>query len=448
MAFTRNDGLATLTGLLPIPLAALATVSVARTLGARRDWALLAGLVLVATPALIILAGTSYVDPLAVADLAAMWAFGLAALTAPCGSRRSALLVLTGVGVGLAVGVKTSNILPALALVVVVALDAARRRRPRSRIGWFRDAASIWVPTVLLGGYWYVKDLVVFGNPVWPFTIGPFKGVGTFAQLIVQTPASLVGESPIRQILASWFGDLSTRSYPFDTRIGGFGLAWPVIAILAIGGGLLLARSRRIAPLLAVYVPAVVTLAVMPMGWWPRLTLFVVVAALALAAVVLTRLDRRPGLVVGFLIALLAIRSLGVASATANTTARASGSGPVTLIGLIKVIRADDKTRAHLGLWAECRGFDQLPDGAIVATDGFNLLHLVVGHNLTRRLTPPIEPTADPARLLAEARAFGATYLAILMSGASEAAVRADPTSFRSLGAVCRDVEIVALAGP
>jgi hypothetical protein len=83
-----------------------------------------------------------------------------------------------------------------------------------------------------------------------------------------------------------------------------------------------------------------------------------------------------------------------------------------------------------------------------VATDGFNLLHLVVGPDLAHVLTAPIKPTSNPAELLREARSVGATHLAILSSGASGAAVRADPAAFELLGDVCRGVEIVALRAP
>lgn len=480
MAFTRNDGLATLTGLLPIPLAAAATVGIARTLGARRDWALLAGLVFAATPAVIVLAGTSYVDTLAVADLAAAWYLGLATMYARPGPRRTALLALTGVAIGLGIGTKASNIVPSAALAMVVLVEAGwrtwRARRsgavpgaaaedpsaaggperaagdPHARVAgaaaWLREVALLGLPAVLLGGYWYAKNLVVFGNPMWPFTIGPLRGVGTFSELIVQTPAALQGLDPLRQILASWLGDFGATQYSYDTRIGGFGLVWPLVIALAVAGAVLLARSRRISPVLGVFVPAAVTLLMMPMGWWPRLTLFVVVAALTLAAVSLTRLDRRVGLAVGIVVALLATASLGVATYSANVKARASGSGPVRIPQLVRLVRADAETRANLGLWAECRAFSMLPAGAVIATDGFNLLHVVVGPNLAHVLAAPIKPTSDPADLLRQARSVGATHLAIMSTGASAAAVRADTRAFELLGDACRGVEIVGIRAP
>ena len=63
MAFTRTDALAGLTSVLPIPLAMLAVTGLARTLGAGRRFAALAGLVFGMTPALVALAGTSTSTP-------------------------------------------------------------------------------------------------------------------------------------------------------------------------------------------------------------------------------------------------------------------------------------------------------------------------------------------------------------------------------------------------
>jgi hypothetical protein len=67
MAFTRNDSLAGFTSIVPIPLAIAATAGLARSFGASPRRALLAGLLFGMTPALVTLAGTSYVDAAAVA---------------------------------------------------------------------------------------------------------------------------------------------------------------------------------------------------------------------------------------------------------------------------------------------------------------------------------------------------------------------------------------------
>jgi hypothetical protein len=147
-------------------------------------------------------------------------------------------------------------------------------------------------------------------------------------------------------------------------------------------------------------------------------------------------------------ISLLATASLGVATYSANVQGLGTGSGPVHILQLARLVRADAATRADLGLWRTCRAFGALPAGAIVATDGFNLLHLVVGPDLAHVLTAPIKPTSDPAELLRQARSVGATHLAILSGGASAAAVRAETQAFELLGDACRGVEIVRLRVP
>lgn len=454
MTFGRTDWLAGLSGLLPLPLAALSVTGLARRLGAARQWAAVAGLVFILLPAVIVLANTTYVDNLVAADLAAAWFLGLAAFSVPPGRRRSALLVMTGVAVGLAAGTKTSTLLPlgAFGLALVVAAFAARgdpRTPGQGRLlAAVRTAVLVGIPAAVLGGYWYVKDFLVFGNPVWPFTIGPFNGVGPIGSLIVQTPPQLAGMSPWRQVAASWLGDFRAASYTYDTRIGGYGLAWPVVVALGVVGVALLARSRRFLPIGAIVLPAATTLAVMPMPWWPRLTLFVPVIAMALAALALTRLPRRAGLVLGAVVVLASLVSLGIATRRANATAGPSSASRPSISGLVRLVATGAGDRAELGLWADCRGFEAIPRGATVATDRFNLVHLVVGHDLDRILAPNVEPTADPAVLRAEAAAAGAAYL-VLQQDASKAAVLADPTTFEDLGPVCRSVELVRVrSGP
>ena len=68
-AFTHSDVLTGFSSLVPIPVGILATMGLARSIGSDRRAAVLAGLLFGMTPALVALAGTSYVDAASVA----MW---------------------------------------------------------------------------------------------------------------------------------------------------------------------------------------------------------------------------------------------------------------------------------------------------------------------------------------------------------------------------------------
>ena len=445
MAFSRNDALAALSGLVPLPLAGLSVAGLARRLGADRPWAAIAGLLFMLLPAVIALANTTYVDNLAAADLAAAWFLGLAATGVRPGRRRTALLIAAGFAIGLSVGTKASMLVPLAAFAVVLVAAALLGRGPavdRIRKA-LQTAVLVGVPALLGGGYWYIRDIVLFGNPVWPFTIGPFRGVGTVDQLIGQHPAELAGMSQLRQVLTSWLRDFHLTSYAYDTRIGGYGIGW--LAVLGIGliGFLLLIRARRYLPVIGMAIPAAVIVAILPEQWWARYTFFLPIIALAMAAVALSRMPPRAALVLGAVVIAASLVSLGVVSRRSNLAASATGSRP-SIGQLLRLVATGPGNRAQFGLWAECAGFSTIPPGAMVSTDSFNLLHLVIGHDLDRTLGANIGQTADSATLLTEASAANANYLVLVDSTSIEAA-QSDPAAFVDLGPVCRGTRLFRL---
>ena len=97
--------------------------------------------------------GGAYNDVVCVALLLTSCAFLVNGGTAPLPSAFAAIAA------GLALGTKFTMIIPALALALGVVAITPRSERLRQ--------AGIWVAgLVLLGGYWYVRNLVAVGNPV------------------------------------------------------------------------------------------------------------------------------------------------------------------------------------------------------------------------------------------------------------------------------------------
>lgn len=444
--FTGSDRLATLTGLVAVPLAIVGTVGIARRLGANRPSALLAGLVLSAMPAFIALSTTTYVDGLAVAYLAGAWFFGLAAMSAVEWPHRRALLVLTGIAIGLGAGTKGTLILPLAVLALGLLVDAARRSAGREKVRQSAHAAVlVGLPAALMGGYWYVKNVLVFGNPVWPFAVGPLPGLGTIDDLIVQAPPQLADLWPVARIARSWFADPWVTRYFYDTRIGGFGVEWPLVLIFGMAGVAILVRGRRFAPLVLLVAPALVTLASMPMSWWPRLTLFVPLIVLALAAIALTRLPRVAASVAGALVVVATMVSLWVATAHGNAPVR-EGEGLPSLPSMVRLVGSSAEERENLGFWGQCASLRTIPPGSRVAWDDFNLLHAIAGPKSDRFALAPVVPTTDPLNLLRQARDMGADYLLLHDTGLSLVAAKRDPQAFTILGPGCRATQIVAVS--
>ena len=129
-----------------------------------------------------------------------------------------------GLAVGLAVGTKSTAVAMAFGLTVAVVVLAPAGRRWATAGWWF-------VPALLGGGYWYLRNLVVAGNPLPQATgLGPIS---------LSHPERLQEGRP----------DFSIAHYAIDTGVWrhyfepglhqAFGALWPLVVVAAIAGGLL-----------------------------------------------------------------------------------------------------------------------------------------------------------------------------------------------------------------
>jgi hypothetical protein len=133
-------------------------------------------------------------------------------------------LAAAGLAVGLAVGTKSTAVAIAAGLTLVVLVLAPAGKRWGAAGWWF-------VPALLGGGYWYLRDLIVAGNPLPQATsIGPVS---------LPHPERLQEGRP----------DFSIVHYATDTGVWrdyfepglhqAFGALWPLVIAGALAGGLL-----------------------------------------------------------------------------------------------------------------------------------------------------------------------------------------------------------------
>jgi len=133
-------------------------------------------------------------------------------------------LAAAGLAVGLAAGTKVTALAMAAALSLAVLVLAPTGRRWVAAGWWF-------VPALLGGGYWYLRNLVVAGNPL--------PAVESLGPISLPHPERLQIGRP----------DFSIAHYATDTGVwseyfgpglhSGFGALWPLVFALAIGAGLL-----------------------------------------------------------------------------------------------------------------------------------------------------------------------------------------------------------------
>ena len=453
-AFTRTDALTGFVSVLPIPAAIAATTGLARFLGADRRRALLVGLLLGMTPAIVALAGTTYIDTASVAAVTATWWLGLRVIR---GERDRSAALLLGIAGGLAFGAKGTNILLVTPILAVASLVLARELLDRWRgdrtIGSVVVRLALFaVPILLLGGSWYIKNLVVHANPLYPFAVGPFEGPNPL-DILVWAPPELEGLGSMDQMLRSWAADWGLDRYVYNVRPGGLGRAWLAIVPIALAGMVVLLRQRRsFAVFGLVALPTLVTLLTAPNPWYARYTLFLPALALPFAAVAIDRLRPRLATLAGLGLVGLAAISLVFVNIRPNIDIRAgipgSGRPPTPRQYLGFVLDPSEARRSQVGLRASCEGFGIIPAGERVVPGGFNLLHAAVGPNLDRILTDPIGGADDQAALVAAMRERGANWLVTGLANELARVAESAPETFVAHGEICQGARLWQLADP
>jgi predicted membrane channel-forming protein YqfA (hemolysin III family) len=139
-------------------------------------------------------------------------------------------IAAAGLATGLAVGTKSTAVAMAAGLTLAVIVLAPAGRRWAAAGWWF-------VPAFLGGGYWYLRNLIVAGNPLPQATsLGPIS---------LPHPERLQEGRPDFSIV-HYATDTGVWRHYFEPGLHqAFGALWPlVIAAAALGGLLALFRAR------------------------------------------------------------------------------------------------------------------------------------------------------------------------------------------------------------
>jgi hypothetical protein len=130
-------------------------------------------------------------------------------------------LGFAGLAAGVAAGIKLSFLAPVGALFVGVIVITRSGERIRTAL-WFG------IPTLLAGGYWYLRNLAAIGNPI-PFTSwGPLHLPMPARDFELREPFSVAHYLTDTGIWKDWF---------FPGLHDSFGLFWPLVIAGFIGAG-------------------------------------------------------------------------------------------------------------------------------------------------------------------------------------------------------------------
>jgi hypothetical protein len=149
-------------------------------------------------------------------------------------------LAVAGLAVGLAAGTRVTVLAMAAALVVAVVWLAPVGRR-WAAAGWF------FVPALLGGGYWYLRNLVVAGNPI--------PEIEKLGPISLPHPTRLQEGRPDFDIV-HYATDTGVWRHYFSPGLHeAFGVLWPLLIVAAAGAALwalLAGRDRALRALGAV----------------------------------------------------------------------------------------------------------------------------------------------------------------------------------------------------
>lgn len=208
------DAWAALAGLFWLVLIACSAGALARELGLSTATALLVVTLTICSPDIHWQVRTFSPTDLAAASFifAGIYFAGLAMRRIATGSATAESLY-AGLLIGAAVGCKIT-VIPVFLVVLVAVLFSGKPS--------IRCALVFCVAAALTGSFWYVRNWINTGNPLFPAAIGPFAGPWTSEQQSTEKLIHLVGHSQ------SWPQLLSILKKDFD---------WPIsLAVLSLVG--------------------------------------------------------------------------------------------------------------------------------------------------------------------------------------------------------------------
>ena len=422
--FLHDDLLVDCVQIVLAVLGALAVAGLGRWAGLDAPAAVTAGAIFALTPIVLLQANTNFND-VAFAAFFLSATFFVARLLDWRNDAQAPSLgyaIVAGAATGLALGTKTSGLVVAVVLgslvCIRVGIRVARRLvDPRRALG----ATGVFLGAMLVvGGWWYGRNWVETGNPVWPFDVGAagvelFDGPAAIDDYLDEPPG---GERHwLAEVGRSWRHDLSfweSRSYTYEQRLGGLGPLWSWLGGAAVTLFAVQAIRRRRDVAVNLLLVVVLVFLLLPYKWWSRFT--IVVAAIGAIAVValVVRLGRGPlrsALVASVLV--LAVAGAAQASRGLDPASRGSTLGTADILALARhPLR--ERTVGTL-FFPEYAFVDDLPSSASVAVEldapAIRFLYPFFGRGLDRKVT--LLRPGDETRLAARLAVTRSQYVVV-----------------------------------
>jgi len=315
-----NGKLVNSLNLLYAPLGFFGIAFLCQLFGAKPRDSLVFGAAYLIVPANAIQYGSTYVDAAFGSAAIALLAL-LASNLAVKRERWFAQALVIGCAIGNVIAIKGSGVLlvmVSLASFLTWATIASRGVKKRLTVLLLLTCFSLIFATAA-GGYWYVKDYVRHGSPLYPMglsvaghTVWPGQTTAETLNEARNTHREIHAMNPLRQIAISWTTPLRSKpwSYPWsdnplvevDTRLGGLGIFWILGCIPAVLTCVYVLMRRKVrhpqqrAIYYFLFTAVFLGFIGMPMNWWARYTVWVFALGMPSVWLVLWAMrDSKPG---------------------------------------------------------------------------------------------------------------------------------------------------------
>jgi hypothetical protein len=198
-------------------------------------------------------------------------------------------ILLAGLAGGILLGAKGSGpLFVVILLIMVMTQEFIKRVNPFNTIPvefktypvpirkrFIQYAVCFIFPAVLMGGYWYIKNWVLYNNPVYPmeisfFDITLFKG--KYKEMIDPLPNVIENLLPVIRPFYVWMENV--EYYLYDSRMAGFGPIWFILSLPSIPVALFYAIKRKKTGFLLITVILIFTFIAYPRNWNTRYVIF------------------------------------------------------------------------------------------------------------------------------------------------------------------------------
>lgn len=378
---------------------AFAIYGVCRSLGAKPEASALGAAVMAFAPRVLLQQAEAMPDALLVSTIAMGLFMILGVPNDPDEDRSRMRLSAIGAAAaaGLVAGIKFAGIVYALGLCFLFWLrwiHPVRKSHSASvptpkPAEWVRIIAPAAVLFVSLCAYPYARNLILNGNPVYPYIV---QVDGVVLLPGIRDLSEFQESNTVKQVQS--MGVIARTAYPWfepyqsihDNYLGGLGPLWIVVGVPALLAWIIRALRRREAVQIAIIFMLAVGIAVTPAFWYPRYSLPLIILGSLAAATVLDGLGRWPRRIIAAEIVFLSMFS------AFNTLAPKSVSWTDARMVLLE---QDDRTRSGAQFvhpdfgraayeWIEINTLDQ--PAAIAYGENVYFPYLLYGTDLRNRV--------------------------------------------------------------